>query len=97
MRNICPDDWFLVPGIGKQGGSVKNTYEYSSRNDGLGLIYNASRSILYPENSTKNDYFESVRAEAVSIFNEISSQLEKNTSILKVFFDVEAVCKKNRV
>jgi uridine monophosphate synthetase len=37
--------WFLVPGIGAQSGDLKATLEAGLRDDGLGLLINASRSI----------------------------------------------------
>lgn len=44
-RELAPDLWFLVPGVGAQGGDLKQTLEAGLREDGLGLIINASRSI----------------------------------------------------
>jgi uridine monophosphate synthetase len=42
--------WFLVPGVGAQGGDLKQTLEAGLREDGLGLIINASRSIARAAN-----------------------------------------------
>lgn len=45
IRSIAPGLWFLVPGIGAQGGDLKSTIENGMRSDGLGMLINASRSI----------------------------------------------------
>ncbi|MBC6991107.1 orotidine-5'-phosphate decarboxylase [Hymenobacter sp. BT491] len=45
MREISPEQWFLVPGIGAQGGDLQATLRAGLRADGSGLLINASRSI----------------------------------------------------
>jgi uridine monophosphate synthetase len=45
IRSAAPDLWFLVPGIGAQGGDLKAALEAGLRPDGLGLIINVSRQI----------------------------------------------------
>ncbi|CAG0932254.1 uridine monophosphate synthetase [Thermoflexales bacterium] len=45
VRSAAPDLWFLVPGIGAQGGDLKASLEAGLRADGLGLLINVSRSI----------------------------------------------------
>ena len=45
MRRRCPPLWFLVPGIGAQGGDLAATLAAGLRPDGAGLLINASRSI----------------------------------------------------
>lgn len=44
-RKAAPDLWFLVPGIGAQGGDLAAALAAGLRADGLGLLINASRSI----------------------------------------------------
>jgi orotidine-5'-phosphate decarboxylase len=46
IRNIIPDNFLLVPGVGFQGGSLKEVSEYGLNND-CGLLVNASRAIIY--------------------------------------------------
>ena len=43
----------LVPGIGAQGGSLKQTFE-NGANKNIGLLVNSSRTIIYAGNG--NDY-----------------------------------------
>ena len=41
----APDLWFLVPGVGAQGGDLQASLEAGLRPDGLGLLINVSRQI----------------------------------------------------
>ena len=45
VRATAPDRWFLVPGIGAQGGDLANTLAAGLRADGKGLLISASRGI----------------------------------------------------
>jgi uridine monophosphate synthetase len=45
VRRLAPDLWFLVPGIGAQGGDLQQALQAGLRADGLGLLINVSRSI----------------------------------------------------
>jgi len=46
LRQIAPQRWFLVPGLGAQGGELEATLRAGLRPDGLGLLLNLSRAIL---------------------------------------------------
>ncbi|MDO7844827.1 orotidine-5'-phosphate decarboxylase [Hymenobacter sp. M29] len=45
VRAACPEQWFLVPGIGAQGGDLAATLRAGLRKDGSGLLINSSRGI----------------------------------------------------
>lgn len=48
IRQQCPEVWFLVPGVGAQGGDLAAVIEYGRRVDTQGgLIINSARAILY--------------------------------------------------
>jgi uridine monophosphate synthetase len=49
LRTQSPYSWFLVPGVGAQGGEIEAVVRAGLRDDGLGLIINASRSVLYAD------------------------------------------------
>jgi len=49
IRCIAPDMTFLVPGIGAQGGDVAQIVRAGLDARGKGLIFSASRSILFSE------------------------------------------------
>ena len=46
IRNIVPDHFLLIPGVGVQGGSLHDVSKYGLNND-CGLLVNVSRSIIY--------------------------------------------------
>jgi len=45
VRQMAPDQWFLAPGLGAQGGDLVTALEAGLREDGLGLLINVSRGI----------------------------------------------------
>ena len=49
LRDRMPDTFFLVPGVGAQGGSAVEVVRHGSfrGKPGMGLLINASRSIMY--------------------------------------------------
>ena len=53
VREIVPDHFLLVPGIGAQGGSLTEVAE-NGMNNNCGLIVNSSRGIIYA--SDDNDF-----------------------------------------
>ena len=46
LRAIAPDNFFLVPGIGAQGGDLKGVAKHGL-NDLAGLLVNSSRGIIF--------------------------------------------------
>jgi orotidine-5'-phosphate decarboxylase len=46
IRKIIPENFLLVPGVGAQGGSLKDVSRYGMNAD-CGLIVNASRAVIY--------------------------------------------------
>jgi uridine monophosphate synthetase len=49
IRAEWPNTWFLVPGVGTQGGDLEAVLGAGLRADGMGMIINSSRGILYAE------------------------------------------------
>jgi len=49
IRTLAPDNFFLVPGIGAQGGDLEAVIHNGKNNDG-GLLINSSRGIIFAEN-----------------------------------------------
>jgi len=64
VRAAAPGLWFLVPGIGAQGGDLQASLDAGLRPDGLGMLINVSRAI-----SKAGD----PRAEAKRIRDEINT------------------------
>ena len=50
IRQIVPDHFLLVPGVGAQGGSLKEVAKYGLNNN-CGLLVNSSRGIIFADNS----------------------------------------------
>lgn len=76
IRRIIPDHFLLVPGVGAQGGSLAEVAEFGM-NHQVGLIVNASRSIIY---ASQNEQFSSnARHEAKSIQHEMALLIKNRT------------------
>jgi uridine monophosphate synthetase len=53
VRAAAPDLWFLVPGVGVQGGDLETALKSGLRTDGKGMLINVSRGISRAENPAK--------------------------------------------
>ncbi|MFY9241854.1 MAG: orotidine-5'-phosphate decarboxylase [Polaribacter sp.] len=74
IRKIVPDSFLLVPGVGAQGGNLKDVCKYGlSKN--IGLLVNSSRGIIYASNS--NDFAEKAAKKAKELQLEMKEILEK--------------------
>jgi orotidine-5'-phosphate decarboxylase len=73
IRQIIPDHFLLVPGIGAQGGSLEEVWKYGA-NDDIGLLVNASRNIIYAGNG--KDFAEKARQEALNIQQQMQRLME---------------------
>ncbi len=51
VRQLLPDHFFLVPGVGAQGGDV-DTVCRNAFNKDAGLLINVSRGVIYADSST---------------------------------------------
>jgi orotidine-5'-phosphate decarboxylase len=72
IRRIIPDHFLLVPGVGAQGGSLKEISEKAMNKD-CGLLINASRSIIYA--SSDADFAERAAEEAKAIHDEMKAYI----------------------
>jgi uridine monophosphate synthetase len=50
VRALAPEAWILLPGVGAQGGDLEAALSAGLRPDGLGVIVNSSRGIIYAGN-----------------------------------------------
>lgn len=62
IRSFCPDNFFLVPGVGAQGGSAEEVIAGGANSKG-GLLINSSRGIIY--SSSGEDFAEAAKAAAL--------------------------------
>ena len=73
IRKIIPNSFYLVPGVGAQGGSLKEISEKAMIKD-CGILVNVSRAIIYA--SDKEDFAEKARQEADKYQQEMSKYLK---------------------
>jgi orotidine-5'-phosphate decarboxylase len=73
IRKLSPDHFYLVPGVGTQGGSLKDISEKAMNND-CGILVNASRVIIYA--SEKEDFAKEARAIAQQYQYEMAGYLK---------------------
>lgn len=64
IREIVPNAFLLVPGVGAQGGSLEEVVKYG-KNDQIGLLINSSRGIIYASNAT--DFADAARTKALAL------------------------------
>ena len=74
VREIIPNSFLLVPGIGAQGGSLSDVCRFGL-NENCGLIVNSSRQIIYSDKSI--DYAKKSAEISSLIQREMSEQLLK--------------------
>lgn len=78
IRQLVPDHFLLVPGIGAQGGDLAEVCAYGL-NSHCGLLVNASRSIIYA--SSGKDFAEKAREEALKLQLQMEKILASNKLI----------------
>ncbi len=74
IRQLVPDSFLLVPGVGAQGGSLQEVCKYGM-NANVGLLINSSRGIIYASNGF--DFAEKAREEALKLQKEMEGILKK--------------------
>lgn len=77
VRKILPNHFFLVPGVGAQGGSIEEVAEYGMIED-IGLLINSSRSIIYA--STEMDFAQAARSKCLEYQETMKKVLDEKPS-----------------
>lgn len=73
IRMLAKDYFFLVPGVGAQGGTVKDVAIHG-KNDQLGLLVNSSRGIIFAGDGL--DFAEKAREAAQKLQKEMAEYIE---------------------
>ncbi len=73
IRDIIPNHFLLVPGVGAQGGSLQEVSKYGLNKDG-GLLVNASRAVIYA--GSGEDFAEKAGEAAKAYGEEMSGYLK---------------------
>ncbi|MEI9918067.1 MAG: orotidine-5'-phosphate decarboxylase [Bacteroidota bacterium] len=74
IRKLAPNHFFLVPGIGAQGGSLEDISR-TGLNKECGLIVNSARAIIYA--SGDHDFASEARREAMKVQVEMRALLNR--------------------
>lgn len=75
VRELTPDHFYLVPGVGAQGGSLKEISSVGMNRD-VGLLVNVSRGILYASDGP--DVVEKAREAALQYRDEMRGYLHRS-------------------
>ena len=73
IRQIIPDSFLLVPGVGAQGGNLRDVCKYGMNNT-IGLLINSSRGIIYASNG--NGFAEAATEKAKELQNQMAEILK---------------------
>ena len=73
LRRAHPELWFLVPGIGAQGGDLDEVLSAGLNSAGGGLLINSSRAIIYAGGAES----EAIRAAAAQLRDAINRRRDK--------------------
>ena len=74
IRKLAPEHFFLVPGVGAQGGSLDEVVKYGMNSD-CGLLVNSSRGIIYAD--TSEDFKVGAKKEASKIQSAMEEHLRR--------------------
>lgn len=74
IRQIIPEHFLLVPGVGAQGGSLKDVSRFGLNNS-VGLLVNASRAIIFA--SSNEDFSDQASSVAQGYQQEMAAYLQK--------------------
>lgn len=73
IREIVPESFLLVPGVGAQGGSLEDVCTYGMAAN-IGLLVNSSRGILYA--SSGKNFAKAAREKALELQTKMQQELE---------------------
>ena len=74
VRKLAPDNFFLVPGVGAQGGSLEDVVKYGA-NSKCGLLVNSSRGIIF---AGDDEHFAiAAKKEALKIQSEMALYVQR--------------------
>jgi orotidine-5'-phosphate decarboxylase len=73
IRALAKDYFFLVPGVGAQGGDLEQVSKYGM-NSQCGLLVNSARAIIYA--SADKDFAEAAKKESQRVQQEMVKYLE---------------------
>ncbi|MBD3583978.1 orotidine-5'-phosphate decarboxylase [Flavobacterium selenitireducens] len=78
IRQIIPDSFLLVPGVGAQGGSLSEVCRFGMT-EKVGLLVNSARAVIYA--SSGKDFAEKGREEALRMQSEMAQILSSSSIV----------------
>lgn len=73
IRRIAPEHFYLVPGVGAQGGSLEDVCA-AGMTEEAGLLVNSTRGIIYSSNGV--DFADKARESALALQQQMAALLE---------------------
>ncbi len=81
LRDIMPNQMFLVPGVGAQGGTINDvgpmTRSGAKAPGDLGVIVNASRSVIYAQPVGDQSWLSAIQSAAIAFAKDLKSLTPK--------------------
>ena len=74
VRALAPNHFFLVPGVGAQGGDLDTVVQYGA-NEECGLLVNSSRAIIYARSG--QDFAEAAKKEALKVQAQMALHVQR--------------------
>ena len=72
IRALAPNSFFLIPGVGAQGGDLASVF-HAAANEDVGLLVNSSRSIIFA--SSGDDYADAARMASMDLQQQMKKLL----------------------
>lgn len=93
VRTLAPDLWFLAPGVGAQGGDLKDALQAGLREDGLGMLVTVSRGIARADNPSEaaKELRDTINEERAKLKNEKSVHNSTLTTLASALLKAECV------
>ena len=73
IRERCPSQPILLPGIGAQGGDIAGSLRVGLDSSGSGLLLSASRSVIFAGEHAGEEWVAAVRRAATDLRNDINA------------------------
>ena len=78
VRELVPDNFLLVPGVGAQGGNLEEVCQYGLNHE-IGLLVNSSRDIIYAGNDL--DFAEKAREKAQELQKKMETIINEKDNL----------------
>jgi len=79
IRDIAPNNFLLVPGVGAQGGSLEGVCKHGLNKKNIGLLVNSSRGIIYASHG--EDFANVAQKEAQNLQDQMAKILTNHKII----------------